>query len=1472
MERLSNGALTEGIRASLRRGMLLATVTIAAAAVDLAIHANIGAGNFRRAHADGGPALEGESDEPAGGARAPGWIAVYEPAAAGPGARRVALVEPRAAHAWGRSAPHPLVGDGAFRVRWSGILSIEEDVQELQFGALASGRVSLRFDGKEVLRGSGAAPDAWLEGVACGPAEAGEHAITLELDSVSGLEARIQLAWSSDRFGWEPVPAAAASHDAASEPAEVAAVRDVEAGHQIATELGCSRCHAPVGAEPDAPPGFSVAELGSRTSRGLLLAWLDEPPASDARARMPRLFSPTREGFLARWIVADDLLRGRARPPAEPFPQRSWREGKKTFVEVGCVACHVLPDAEDSGDWDGRNSLRRVTQRFSPHEVARLLEEPSGRLLSAGMPRFELSQDEALEIAAYLELYGLREQPAEPPAPTPDELDAFVRKLNARATTTAAGQGPDSAAPRSALEAAVRTIEAELRCGACHEGLPSAPGRASPVRRVDGSTGCLAPSHRPSFSLSAQAAERLQRYYAAAEAGWVASEAYARRALIERLQCYRCHARDAGGGSHLERVVQDVPHEMFPARLPYLRVPSLAGAGDRFRAEYLAEAITRGTQGVRPPWYTYRMPAYGAAGAAAAEALLDAAGCSVEMPPRTVPRAAPRSASKEPLDPTQLVAEGRRLAGHGGYGCVACHAWKQASDVQAEPGAAGPDLTLIASRIRREWFDRWLEGPRRFLPQTPMPAFFPRDRKRAMLDALGGDADLQVEALWSYLSQAVTAGPPPLRAPAILPPLAGALPRAAQIPLRLPGGPAVEALIVQLGSGDTLVYDVEKLGLLGWWEDARVLRHDAGWRTWSLEGNAVAVPFGPALPVSYDSPQPIEPEPNAKAFEARHRFAGYETIPRGVRIRSAVHTGSPLLELVEELRFEGEGERRALVRRLEWKAPKDTQGVFRAFYSRPAEADPARWGAVVDGKEAGREKSRGEGGRELVAVRVESAGARGSITLRFPRDALPARPQATPPSLPTASPSLPAPALLAPLPPDALGEAGKAAEAEPGYRAVRIVPVDEAAGIQPCAVSVRPTDGKIFVASMKMGGVHGVELIDGSSGAGGEVHARCTEFAGPFQEAYGMVHRGDDLFLLHRRNVTRIRDVDGDGRADRFDRVFTWPQGLVSSYDWAYGLVPGPDESFYLGLAPWANRTERGSGGALRLRADGSLEDVAFGFRNPFGWCAGPEGELFITDNQGEWVAANRLCHAAKGRHFGFPNPEQRHDDRPRGKTALWVPYGWARSINGLVMDSTGGKFGPFAGQIFLAELYSGGGIIRAQLERVNGEFQGACFPFWGKGLLGPLALTFDVEGRLVVASLTEPSWMGQPDRGALYRIEFTGPPPFEIARVHARPSGFRLAFTAPVEPESAAAPSAYRIFHHRYSYGPEYGSPELEKTPVKVIAARLVGPAEVELTTEPLVRERIYRIRASGVRRQAENAALVHAEAAYTLNEIPAE
>ena len=257
----------------------------------------------------------------------------------------------------------------------------------------------------------------------------------------------------------------------------------------------------------------------------------------------------------------------------------------------------------------------------------------------------------------------------------------------------------------------------------------------------------------------------------------------------------------------------------------------------------------------------------------------------------------------------------------------------------------------------------------------------------------------------------------------------------------------------------------------------------------------------------------------------------------------------------------------------------------------------------------------------------------------------------------------------------------------------------------PSALAVDPKDGRVFVASMKTG-----ELFVLRDPTGDGRKARFDNYTrGLFQEAYSMLAEPEALYVLHRRNLTHIVEREGDGVADRFDRVAALPHGIADTYDYGYGLVRDKSGDFVFSFAPYANRRLPGSGGAVRLAPGQKPQEIAFGFRNPIGWCSGPHGDLFFTDNQGEWVATNKLCHLVEGRYYGFPNPDQpQHTKKPAGSTAVWVPYGWAKSINGVAYDTTAGKFGPFAGQFFMAELMHGGAIIRANVEKVNGIYQGA--------------------------------------------------------------------------------------------------------------------------------------------------------------------
>jgi hypothetical protein len=876
----------------------------------------------------------------------------------------------------------------------------------------------------------------------------------------------------------------------------------------------------------------------------------------------------------------------------------------------------------------------------------------------------------------------------------------------------------------------------QRKCTVCHAG----PAADAPIR-----AGGECKTAR--YELSDLDRKALAAYQAVAAQERHPSPVEQRRRLLSRLGCAQCHVLDGRRTPPLEEA-SSVIGGAYLQTVPFLRTPRLNDLHAKFRPEHVVAAVKNGVSGDRHNRYTFRMPSFGEKAEEIARALAELEGAP--WPPAEEP------AAKAP-EPA-LVELGPRLGGFEGYSCISCHLWKKELKSEADPGAIGPDLAGVAGRLRREWFDRWLEDPARVHPGTPMPQVFKKGQPATLRALLDGDAGRQREALWAWLSLGREApDPKPLPAIAIDAPPAGP-PIAALIPIRLPGGPVVESLSVLWPSHDLLVFDVASRTPRALYTGARILRNVKGRiRTYTASGTERPLPAATSMPGDY---------------------AGYELLADGVRIRSA--------------------------------------------------------GGAVRWTLAGRSLKRDD----VVEVELPAA---------------------------SAPPPLERMTLL-----DSAREEGSLVR--PGYRAIAYPRPKTPSGddlVMPGAIAADPRDGRVFVASMKRGEIYEVKDPNGDGvGATFEDWAR-----GLFQEAYSMHAESGALVVLHRRNLTRISDSDGDGKADRFDRVFGLPHSVVDAYDYGYGLVKEKDGAWLLSYAPYASRKLPGSGGLIRMRPGQAPEEVAYGFRNPLGWCANAEGDVFYTDNQGEWVATNKLCHIQPGRYYGFPNPEQKeHASKPRGKTAVWVPYAWARSINGVTCDTTGGKFGPFDGQIFMAELMYGGAIIRAQVERVNGEVQGACWPFWGKGLLGPVVLAFDPKGRLWVGSITEPGWMAQPDRGALYRIDFTGDAPFEMRSIHLRPRGFRVVFTRPVDPATARDPAAWSLEHYRYEYTGAYGSPELDRARVEVEKVDVAPDGlSAELKTAPIGKDRVYMVGARGVK-SARGEPLVNPVGAYTVNEVPAE
>lgn len=80
--------------------------------------------------------------------------------------------------------------------------------------------------------------------------------------------------------------------------------------------------------------------------------------------------------------------------------------------------------------------------------------------------------------------------------------------------------------------------------------------------------------------------------------------------------------------------------------------------------------------------------------------------------------------------------------------CILCHDFHR----REAPTMGVHDLITATERLNEDWFIRYLKNPELYHPGTRMPGFWPFNRSAAT-DLLNGDADLQIRAIWDYLSQ-----------------------------------------------------------------------------------------------------------------------------------------------------------------------------------------------------------------------------------------------------------------------------------------------------------------------------------------------------------------------------------------------------------------------------------------------------------------------------------------------------------------------------------------------------------------------------------------------------------------------------------------------------------------------------------------------------------------------------------------------
>ncbi len=469
-----------------------------------------------------------------------------------------------------------------------------------------------------------------------------------------------------------------------------------------------------------------------------------------------------------------------------------------------------------------------------------------------------------------------------------------------------------------------------------------------------------------------------------------------------------------------------------------------------------------------------------------------------------------------------------------------------------------------------------------------------------------------------------------------------------------------------------------------------------------------------------------------------------------------------------------------------------------------------------------------------------------------------------------------------------LGEYWDTAEEEAKYYKIVEVPIPDGLAIEAGSFDVLP-DGRLAIGTRR-GDIY---LVSGAFDEYPRPHYE--RFASGLDEIFGLSYKDGAFYVTQQTEVTRITDTNGDGRADRFDTLSdVW--GFRNYHEFAFGSKLDKDGNIWVALCLSESYHSKVPfrGWCLKITPEGKAVPICSGIRSPCGVGPNEHGVMFYAESQGPWNGSCSLKVLQPGGFMGHPisfnwydlaksmgpKPVEPHSGSrlltERKRVKQLVPYAvvfpyikMGRSISGFVVNRTGGKFGPFENQIFIGD-FSLSVVMRATTEKVNGVWQGACYPFREGLATGLLACQFTPQGGLIVGG-TNRGWpVRGPRQFALQRLDWTGKVPFEIKEINARPDGFLVNFTQPVDRKIASQPASYALTTYTHIYQQGYGSPEVDQTTPRVVKSVVSDDGlRVQLQIDGLVQGHVHEFDLQRIR-SSEGKALVHVNAYYTLNEIP--
>lgn len=418
------------------------------------------------------------------------------------------------------------------------------------------------------------------------------------------------------------------------------------------------------------------------------------------------------------------------------------------------------------------------------------------------------------------------------------------------------------------------------------------------------------------------------------------------------------------------------------------------------------------------------------------------------------------------------------------------------------------------------------------------------------------------------------------------------------------------------------------------------------------------------------------------------------------------------------------------------------------------------------------------------------------------------------------------------------------------------------------------SDGRLVVSTWEpSGGIHIIE----NAASGDPSKMKVKTIAKGLAEPLGLKVVDDEIYVLQKQELTKLVDTDNDDYIDEYITVSNdW--GVSSNFhEFAFGLVY-KDGYFYgtlaTGILPGgasANPQIPDRGKVAKISKEtGEVELIASGLRTPNGIGIGIDGEIFVADNQGDWLPSSKIVHIRDGAWYGSRSVD--FEGTANLKEALpvvWLPQD---EIGNSPSTPLAINVGPYKGQMIHGEV-THGGVKRVFVEKVNDEYQGALFRFTQGLEAGVNRMIWGPDGSLYVGGIGNPGNWGHDGKlwYGLQKLTFNDKPTFEMLAVRAKSNGIEIEFTEPLQPQDGWNKEDYLVKQWYYQPTENYGGPKLGEQKLNIKSVNISEDRKkVFLELQGMKAGHVVYLRLMNPYVSENGNELWSTECWYTMNNIP--